>query len=130
MNPARIRVSVFFLFLLMLAGCSPKQAGQPSNRNVLTSEEIQRSGYTDGFMAVQSLRPQWLQIRGRTSRNPETVKVYLDGSLLGSADQLRQIMTRSISSMRYYDGLEATQRWGLDHGQGAIVVSTRGSESH
>jgi hypothetical protein len=27
--------------------------------------------------------------------------------------------------MRYFDGLQASQRWGLDHGMGAIVVSTR-----
>jgi len=55
----------------------------------------------------------------------ESIKVYLDGSLMGGPEQLRQIQVRSISSIRFLDGLEATNRWGLDHGLGAIVVSTR-----
>jgi len=93
---------------------------------LITEEEIQASGYTDAFRVVQSLRPQWLRSRGVTSISQrETIKVYLDGSLLGAPDQLQQITATSISSIRFYDAVEATQRWGLDHGQGAIVVSTR-----
>lgn len=56
---------------------------------------------------------------------PKSIKIYLDGSLLGGPDQLGTIATRSVSSMRYYTGLEASERWGLDDGQGAIVVTTR-----
>jgi hypothetical protein len=55
------------------------------------------------------------------------VKVYLDGSLLGGTESLRQITTRSISTIRYLNGLEASERWGLDHDLGAIVVTTRKS---
>ncbi len=87
---------------------------------------MQAAGYADAFTTVQSLRPQWLRQRGVSSiTQRETVKVYLDGSLLGGPEFLRQITVRSISTIRYLDGLEATQRWGLDHGLGAIVVSTR-----
>jgi hypothetical protein len=76
---------------------------------------------------VQSLRPRWLRVRGVTSvAGSETVKVYLDGSLLGSPQSLRQISTHSIGSLRYLSGLEATQRYGLDHGAGAIIASTQG----
>jgi hypothetical protein len=129
MIATRARSGFCFVLLLMLGACSPKQAGTPANRNLLTAEELQRSGYADSYTAVQSLRPHWLQIRGRTSSRSsvDTIKVYLDGSLLGGVEQLRQIMTRSISSLRYYDGLEASQRWGMDHGQGAIAISTRGT---
>jgi hypothetical protein len=85
-----------------------------------------QAGYSDAFTTVQTLRPQWLRQRGALSiTQRESVKVYLDGSLYGGAESLRQITTRSISSIRYLDALEATQRYGLDHGQGAIVVSTR-----
>ena len=67
-----------------------------------------------------------MRIRGRTSFSAqEYVKVYLDDSLLGAPDQLRQITARSIASIRFLDGNEATTRWGLDHGHGAIVVLTR-----
>ncbi len=116
------------VLLLPAMGCASTPSGRPAqNRSLLSSEELLASGHSDAFSTVQSLRPHWLQLRGGTSSRAETVKVYLDGSLLGGPDQLRQITTRSISTMRYYDALEATQRWGLEHGQGAIVVSTRKS---
>jgi hypothetical protein len=87
---------------------------------------MEGAGYSDAFSVVQALRPRWLWTRGSTSINqPEAVKIYLDGSLMGGPDYLRQIPVRSISSMRFLNGLEATNRWGLDHGLGAILVSTR-----
>jgi hypothetical protein len=125
MNSARAQC-FFLAIILSLSACAARQPGAASSdRNLLSSEEMQKAGYVDGLLAVQTLRPLWLRMRGPTSSRAETIKVYLDGSLLGGPEQLRQIRTSSISSMRYYDGLEATQRWGLDHGHGAIVVSTR-----
>jgi hypothetical protein len=96
------------------------------DRSLLTIEEITRTGSQDAYTAVQSLRPTWLTKRGTSSVNlTETIKVYLDGNLMGGPDYLRQIPTNSISSIRHLDGLEATQRYGLDHGVGAILVFTR-----
>jgi hypothetical protein len=98
------------------------------DRSLLTIEEIGRTGSQDAYSAVQSLRPTWLTKRGTSSVNlTETIKVYLDGNLMGGPDYLRQIPTNSISSIRHLDGLEATQRYGLDHGVGAILVFTRRS---
>lgn len=118
------------LAILLTAACAgggAKNAARQDQR-LLTAEEMRGSGYNDAFSAVQALRPQWLWTRGATSINQsEGVKVYLDNSLMGGVDQLRQIPVRSISSIRYMDGLEATNRWGLDHGLGAILVSTRQS---
>lgn len=116
--------------LLLLAACAAG-AGQRHrealNPRLITANEMQAAGFTDAFRTVQSLRPQWLRGRGPTSFSQrETIKVYLDGLLLGGPEQLQHITTGSISSIRYMDANEATQRWGLDHGQGAIVVSTRG----
>jgi hypothetical protein len=31
----------------------------------------------------------------------------------------------NVLSIRYIDGIAASARWGLDHGQGVILVSTR-----
>jgi hypothetical protein len=124
-QPARL---TFLALLLCIAACGAQsQAGNTSsNRNVLSSEEMLRAGYPDAFATVQSLRPQWLQRRGATSRTA-SIKVYLDGSLLGGPELLRQITTRSITTMRYMTGLEASERYGLDHDQGAIIVTTRRS---
>ncbi|MCJ7630014.1 MAG: hypothetical protein MUO50_16685 [Longimicrobiales bacterium] len=120
-------------FLLVVAsalgGCaagSGTGGGAGQDRRELTAEEMEASGYTDAFSVVQALRPQWLWTRGTSTINQtESIKIYMDGNLLGGPDQLRGIPVRSIASIRFLDGLEATNRWGLDHGLGAIVVSTR-----
>lgn len=93
--------------------------------STITSAELQTTTFPSAFDVVQALRPNWLRVHGATSfsRN-EFVRVYLDNSLLGAPDQLRSISAGSVSSMQYLDGVAATQRWGLDHGQGAILVST------
>jgi len=115
--------------ILVLGGCgagSGTRSEARRDQRLITFEEMEGTGYSDAFSVVQAIRPQWLWTRGTTSINQqESVKVYLDGSLMGGPDQLRQIPIRSIASMRFLDGLEATNRWGLDHGLGAIVVSTR-----
>src|SRR5262245_41638942 len=95
--PARTACIVF----LALTACASqaRSPGSSNSRTSLTSEEMQRAGYPDLFSTVQSLRPQWLQRRGQTSiRGRTEVKVYLDGSLLGGPETLRQISTRSIST--------------------------------
>ncbi|MGH7471984.1 MAG: hypothetical protein ACRENP_28870 [Longimicrobiales bacterium] len=127
MTARYLRFACIALTLTLLAcAAQARRAGTSDNRTVLSSEEMLKAGFPDVFTTVQSLRPQWLQRRGRTSfRNSEEVKVYLDGSLMGGPDHLKQITTRSISSVRYLDGLEASQRWGFDHGMGAIMVITR-----
>ena len=105
---------------------SPRQRTGTRQQRVITMAELDAVRYSTAFEVVEALRPQWLRTRGRTSfRAQESVKVYLDDSLLGDPQQLRQITTRSISSIRFMDGNEATTRWGLDHGHGAILVSTR-----
>lgn len=118
-------VSWFILMGAACAGTGTTSAPRP-DRSRLTPEEIQRTGGTDALTVIQTLRPQWLQRRGTATLDQrETVKVYLDGSLMGGPDQLRHINAHSINSMQHLDGLEATQRYGLDHGQGAILVFTR-----
>lgn len=120
------------VIVLLLSACASgsttndKAATSRTDRNVLTLEELTRTGPQDVLTAVQGLRPHWLSKRGISTLNQqETIKVYLDGNLMGSPEYLRQITTHSIRSIRYLDGIEATQRYGLDHGQGAILVFTR-----
>ena len=110
------------------AACSAKPTSTKSraDRSVLSIDEIATSGAQDAYTAVSALRPHWLSTRGTSSiRQPETVRVYLDGNLMGGPDFLRQIATSSINAIRHMDALEATQRYGLDHGAGAILMFTR-----
>ena len=117
------------LMALVWTGCSARP-GTPSARadvNVISAEEIAEANQTDAYSLVQNLRPNWLRVRGTSSvSGREVVRVYLDGSLLGGTDHLRQIATHSIHRLQYLSGVDATQRFGLDHGAGAILVSTRG----
>jgi hypothetical protein len=123
---ARGMLLVSLCVLAASCGARSERGAARWDRMVITEAEMDASSHADAFSLVQSLRPQWLRVRGTTSlAAPEVVRVYLDGSLLGGPEYLRQIPTHSISSLRYMDGLEATQRWGLDHGAGAIMVSTR-----
>lgn len=113
---------------LSCISCSstPSSRTKSADTRILTSAEIQHAGYSDAYTTIQSLRPLWLRPRGTTSfRGGSAVKVYLDDSLLGGPEYLKQIAVSSISSIRFVDGLDASNRWGLDHGMGAIVVLTR-----
>src|SRR5688572_25044379 len=87
--------------LLTLAACigQPRNPSEGPERSILSLQEMERAGYPDAFTTVQTLRPQWLQRRGATSSRAQTIKVYLDGSLLGGPENLRQITVRSISTI-------------------------------
>ena len=96
------------------------------NRNLITTEEIRESNATTAYDVVSRLRAGWLRKRGTSSLKREgTVLVYRDGMRIGSPDVLRQINATDLESIGYLDGIEATQRFGIDHGNGAIVVTTR-----
>lgn len=129
MRPVNAGVMLAAMMMAIMVGCSSaSSARRPGARqsNVITMDQVNATRYSTAFEVVQALRPQWLRGRGRTSVNlSESVKVYIDDALLGEPEQLRNITARSIGSIRYLDANEATQRWGMDHGQGAIMVSTR-----
>jgi len=119
-------IVVIGLTLAQACTGSTGRRGPAPDLSAISTAELEASPYANVFEVVQALRPNWLRLKGATTfKQVEYVRVYLDGSLLGAPEQLRQVSTRSIASIRFLDGVAATQRWGLDHGQGAIVVSTR-----
>ncbi|HEX6132441.1 MAG TPA: hypothetical protein VFZ24_00575 [Longimicrobiales bacterium] len=112
----------------MACGATTGQTAARSGSAPITANEIAGTGHTDVYALVQALRPQWLRVRGAgsVSGGSGQIQVYLDGSHMGGVNTLRQISVQSVGRVEYLDGLDATQRWGLDHGNGAIVVTTRG----
>jgi hypothetical protein len=126
MNGTRTGIPIALVLVLAACGSRATVPGERIDRDVISQAEMLEAGSSDAYSIVQSLRPQWLSTRGvSTISLKESVKVYLDGSLLGGPEHLQRISVHSISSIRYMDSIEATQRWGLDHGLGAILVSTR-----
>ena len=124
----RLRRSSLALVLLLSAACGARtDGGRPSaDRNLITRDEILEHQFSNAFQLVEALHSNWLRTRGTDSfASPGQVLVYLDESRLGGIDTLRSIATQTIGYIRYYDGLSASARWGLDHGHGVIFVSTR-----
>lgn len=119
-------VSVLSLSAL-LASCSRAGSTAPiGDRNLITQAQLRDQRFSTAFDAVEALRSNWLNTRGPDSfRNPSIVRVYLDNVSLGDKETLRTIMVSTISYIRYFDGISATSRWGIDHGAGVIYVSTR-----
>jgi len=126
----RPRAPLAALVLLLLATACGGSRAAPSDaprrdRNEITREELTARPFSNAFEAVEVLHSNWLQTRGADSFNsPSQIWVYLDGTRLGGIETLRTLAPSAISSIRRIDAIEATSRWGINHGQGVILVST------
>lgn len=124
MGSAAMRFAVVLLVALPLA-CAT--AGTPANArsDLITSEQLQARHFLNAYEAVQALHANWLFVRGVNSAStPEQVVVYEDLTRVGGVDELRSIPILTVKSIQHFDGNEATARWGIGHGAGAIQVST------
>ena len=95
--------------------------------DVITREEIQSGHWQNAYELIQSLRPRWLRNHGPDSILGQTpdVQVHVDENRLGGINTLRGISTADIVSIRFVDPVSAAARWGGDHANGAIIISTR-----
>jgi len=116
------------VFLLLCTACATSSAGARArgDRNVITRAQLQEHNFRTAWDAVEALRSNWLLTKGTDSfQAPGQVQVYQDDNRVGGVEALRWISTQDIAYIRYYDGISASGRWGLNHGQGVIFVSTR-----
>jgi hypothetical protein len=115
----------------LLAGCAtaPENgSADGSSRDVLTRAELAQYDHNDITETIRRLRPRWLRsTRGTESFTQEGrrgVRVYLDGVPVdGSA--LRGLATRNVDEVRFLDKRQATTRFGADHGEGALLITSR-----
>jgi len=129
------------VFLLLLACARSAPTGGPAvpeglppgaraDRTTLTQVQIGDHRFTTMYDAVEALRSNWLKSRGPDSFSSSSkVRVYLDNVSLGDVETLRTIAVATVVYVRFFDGISATARWGLDHGSGVIYVSTRPAAS-
>ncbi len=115
---------------MLLSACSAKRSERRSmpSRNVLTSTEIERTNASTALDAVQTLRPFFLTTRGSQSiqdPNPPQPVVYLDGMRLGPPSTLAMVNASSVITIEYLGSIDAGSRFGMGHGGGAILVTTR-----
>ncbi len=117
-----------FLLMLTFSACASTGGSRSSDKdmNVITSERIQETSYTDAYALVRALRPMWLRKGGQMSISSSSyVKVYRDGTLLGGVGTLGRIHTNNIAEVRYLRPTQASSRFGMNNLKGAIVVTTR-----
>jgi len=131
MQPAfgRFATSSLVALSITLSGCSSATSKSPEgarpDRTVITQEQILEHNFTNAYEAVQALHSNWLQTKGTDSfQNPSQVRVYVDDTHFGGVESLRNLQIRSIQTIRHFDGVAATARWGIDHGGGVILVTT------
>ena len=125
----RILISIAMGLFLPLSACyrtsSAPGTAVPTNRSLLTRQEVQDARFNSAWDAVEALRGNWLHDRGTNSfRLPTEILVYLDGVRYGNVSSLRDIPTTNVESIRYFNGMDASARWGTDHGKGVIYVTS------
>lgn len=112
------------VILVMVAACAGNRAVMgPTDLNVLSGRQI--AHYENALQAVKTIRSQWLRGRspsGLVSRGGG-VRVICDGMDVGGVEVLQSMSTEGIAYIRYYNGIEASWRWGLGHENGVIFVS-------
>lgn len=124
--------SLLLLLTVLGAGCggSRKAGEEPrprTNTSMLTSDEIRGGQWASAYELIESLRPRWLSSRGPDLLDGTVVEVqvYLDGSRMGGPSNLRAINVSDITYIQFYDGVTAAGRWGPDHHNGVIWISTK-----
>lgn len=102
---------------------APRRAHR--SRSVITEDEIRARHDITAWDLIQSLHPGWLRMRGASSLSRDSpIVVYVNGMRMGGVQTLREVQASSVVQVRYYDGAEAQTVFGMDHGSGAIVVTT------
>ena len=116
------------LWVLLAAGCAggaPVTGGPRTDPAVITRDQVMDVRFATAYDAVRSLRSNWIHSRGMESfKYPAQIQVYVDGVRMGGLAALQNVSASSVQYIRYISGIDASVRWGLDHGRGVIWVST------
>ena len=118
---------LFLVFAVVgLGGCASSGSGGSSgSRNALTHEQLVETEAPDVLLAIQQLRPRWLQPRGQSIQG-RTVLLFIDGAPRGEATDLRGMQISTVEEITYYTASEAGFRFGSIGGAGGVIeVRTR-----
>lgn len=121
-----------WLFPIALStGCASATTQTGANRearNLLTQEQLNATNTTNLYEAIEKLRPDWLTSRGPTSVTnaaPAVPSVYMNGTMLGRADYLREMRVLDVTEVRYWEAGPASARFGMGHPRGVIELTRR-----
>jgi outer membrane cobalamin receptor len=139
------KLTLSLVVSLAFAGCAGMQAGERPDgavpgAEVITREEIQKTGARDAFEALQrSSRKLLVQDTGFGNRPRVTsrgvgsfilspdVAIVVDGiRLADGVTALRGLPANDIAFMQVLTARQATPRMGATGGNGAVLVTTGG----
>jgi hypothetical protein len=125
------------------AGVRP---GFAAARGAIESDEIRRSGATNAYELVRSLRKEWLIPRGVNSftesarghaslesgltvvPGADHILVYLNNARLGGTQFLEEVSLEMVDRIEFIPGAQAVFRWGTGHAHGVILLTTLSGE--
>ena len=113
------------LFATLSCASAAGGGGGGSNPNVLAEAEIARGAASQGtvYDAIQRLRPQFLQTRGKPESTSEpSILVSIDGGSLTRVDALHSISAAKVREVRYLNASEALERFGLLAKSGPVIL--------
>lgn len=121
------RLLIVLTLALLATACATatKSSGSGaggSDRNVLTTAQIDESGLPNAYELVSRLRRAWLR------NDPVTggpVTVYMDDREVGGAEKLREIPAVTVAELRLVRNEDAIMRWNPDIKGSVIVVMPR-----
>ncbi len=120
-------VALLLLSAGLLAGCASARGHAPTaqSRSRLSRAELAATNASNLYDAIAKLRPEWLTSRGPTSvtnTSPTLADVYMNGTMLGGIDYLRQVSVLEVSEVRFWEAGAASARFGLGHPRGVIEL--------
>jgi hypothetical protein len=112
-----------------------------TGRAVIAAADIRSSTARNALELIQSLRPEWLVVRGTqtwretasgqgegrsltyTPGQPAII-AYMDGLRLGGVETLAAVPVHGLTSVEFLDAHHAVVRFGAGNTHGAIVLSS------
>lgn len=123
------------MVLLLFAGCSSTgsyKLSRSSEYNIITRAEIEKAmkqrPMQNVYEAIEFMRPRYLTPRVQNTVSQGALRsdpiVYVNGTRLGTIEELRNIDLAQVGEIQYLKSYEATQRYGMGHEGGAILVNS------
>lgn len=138
----RVTRPISWLLLGLIAGACATSGGGLPNRDIITGEQLEDSGYPDVYQALQD-HPRLIftmnqdsgreevWIRGRHVNPGGTagergMLLVLDGvRRLDTIDILRNLRPREVRTIRILTAAEAGGRYGTGSANGVLEITTR-----
>ncbi len=135
MNPSFQRRWLGVALVVTLCGCATSTssaARSGDSDRVFTVEQIDATGARTAWEACRRLLPQLnfqgggMNHRGQSSIVlTDAVAVVLDGARLADYHALADIPAEQIASIRFISGVQGTTRYGLNAGDGVLIIETK-----